>query len=863
MLKYQHTILKNWLLQSSEKIAAKGEKISLPGFCTDRWYPVTVPGTVVGGLVENKVYGDPCFGLNMQSIPGYKHGKTTHFSFHPMPDDSPFCKPWWFRNEFTLDSSFAGRRTWLKVDGVNFSANVWLNGRLVADAGALAGSYRRHDLDVTSAVLPLAKNVLALEIIPPKPDDLCVTFIDWNPVPPDDSMGLWQPVSIRSTGPVAIQHPFVRSELDTPSLRSAGLFISAELVNSSDTAVTGRLEGTIEQTGFSKEVSLAPFERKEVVVSPGEFLQLTIRNPRVWWPYQFGSAELYTLRLDFAIDTHVSDSTAVTFGIRDIRSCINQHGARQFAINGQDLLIRGSAWSPDLMLRQSTQRDDIDIAYLKNMHLNAFRLEGMLASDYFWDRCDQKGILVLAGWPCCTHWEKWDAWKPEDMIIARESLRSQIQRLRNHPSFIAWLYGSDYPPPEPVERMYLQTLEQTHKTLPALSNASARPSALAGATGVKMSGPYSYVPPSYWYTATMPGVADSFNTETGPDVCIPVFESLKKMLPGDQLFVGSNAWNHHAGLASFINTDVVNDAVIQRYGKPKDLQDFAQAAQILGYECWRAMFEAYGRNFPKGTGVIAWMHNSAWPSMIWQLYDYYLHQTGAFYGAKKACEPLHLQYSYDDASVWIVNGTPVSCDSLVAHARVYTLDAKRVFEHSQQVAVKKHAQVRAFSIPEMNGLSPVYFVFLELRDTSRLVCTNCYWISTTKDVFAEKSDRWFSWPLTQHADMSALRLMPKAAITATCTINTKKGEYSVTVTIQNISGAIAFFLWAKVINKSSKESISPVFWSDNCLTLLPGQETTLCGTFHEKISVKNIDVIVEGWNLTVNSIAETIAGVRQ
>ena len=840
----QHLI--NWLLQTSENISAEGEKISRVNFSPKGWYPVTIPGTVVSGLVENKVYDDPYFGLNMQDIPGYKHGKTTHFSFHPMPDDSPFRKPWWYRNEFTLDKSFQNKRVWLQVKGINYKANIWLNGKQIADKNTVIGSFCRYDIDITNDINYDGNNSLAFKIFSPKPDDLCITFIDWGPTPPDDSMGIWQPVSVYATGSVVIKHPFVRSKLDVKNFETAELFISAELVNTGDKKISGTLDGTTEKISFTKEIMLNAGEKKEIVITPEEFPQLTIKKPRVWWPYQLGSPELYSLELQFNINKEVSDKATVTFGIRDIRSRINEHGARQFTVNGKDILIRGSAWTPDLMLRQSEERDDIDIAFLKNMNLNAFRLEGKLASDYFWDRCDQEGIMVLAGWPCCTHWEKWDRWKPGDMDIARESLRSQIKRLRNHPSFIAWLYGSDFPPPEQVEKVYLDVLEETCKEIPSLSNASERPSALKGETGVKMSGPYSYVPPSYWYNPDMPGCADSFNTETGPDVCIPVIESLKKMFPEDQLFPGSKAWNHHAGLSAFTDTEVVNEAVAKRYGKPENIEDFARTAQVLSYECWRAMFEAYARNFPKGTGVIAWMHNSAWPSMIWQLYDYFLQPTGGFYGAKKACEPLHIQYSYDDESIWIINNTFSCFNNLIANAEIYTMDMKKLFEHTEEVTIKEYERIHSFTIPEIKELSSVYFLFLTLQNKTQAISRNSYWLTTTKDIFDAKTKKWFHWSLKQHADMSPLLTLPKAELDTSYEVDKKNNDYIVTVTIKNISDTIAFFLWVKVIDRANKDILAPVYWDDNCITLLPSQKQIITGRFPKTIKSKDIEVIVEG-----------------
>lgn len=844
----QIILSENWFLQSSRKVAGHGGEISTADYSAQGWYPVTVPATVVSGLVESGVYDDPYVGLNMQSIPGYKHGKTTHFSFHPMPDDSPFRIPWWYRNEFTLPPCREGDRVWMQFNGINYRANIWCNGKRIAAADEITGSFRRYVLDVTSSVRCNSRNVLALEVFPPTPDDLSITFIDWSPVPPDDSMGIWQPVAVRTTGQVAIQHPFVRSRLHGESFHRADLVISAELVNSGRESVTGVCEGTVADRTFMKTVTLRPQERMDIRFDAEEFEQLTIENPRLWWPYQLGIPAMYTASLQFSIHGELSDTAEISFGIRDIRSRINSHGARQFTVNGKDILIRGSAWTPDLMLRQSSERDRIDIALLKHMNLNAVRFEGKLASDCFWDICDREGILVLAGWPCCTHWEKWDRWKSGDVVVAEESLRSQILRLRNHPSFIAWFYGSDFPPPEHVERMYLAVLSETCPEVPAISNASARPSVLQGKTGVKMSGPYTYVPPVYWYHPCMPGYADSFNTETCPDVSIPVFESLRKMLPSDQLFPGSKAWNHHAGLSRFTNTDLVNDAVRKRYGEPADTEDFAKTAQVLSYECWRAMFEAYARHFPRGTGVIGWMHNSSWPSMIWQLYDYYLQPTGGFWGTKKACKPLHIQYSYDDSSIWVINNTFEAHDNLSVRAVVMNSDGRKKWEQAENISLADYKRESLFSLPDIEGLSKVYFVFLTLQREGELICRNCYWLSTTQDFFTEETNEKFYWPLKQHADMSSLRTLGESSINFSFDIREKNGNYEVAVALSNNGSTIAFFLWIKIVDKRTNESIVPVYWSDNCMNLMPGEVITVTGIFKRCVDKSDIEVIVDKWN---------------
>lgn len=836
---------------SSEKVSCHGETISTPEYDPQGWYPVSVPQTVVGGLVENRVYEDPYYGLNMKKIPGYKHGRSIHFSIYHMPDDSPFRKTWWYRTEWTLDKKDQGRRFLLQINGINYSAQVWVNGMRVAGADYVTGAYRRFEIDITGAVSFEKSNCIALEITPPLPDDLSLTFIDWSPAPPDDSMGIWQQIGVYNTGPVSLNHPFVRSKLASGTQDTASLCIKTDLENSSGEPVHGILQCAIDDITIQKKITIPGHATLPYTLLPKEFGELLLKKPRIWWPYQLGTPELYTARLSFLTEGIVSDHQEIRFGIRDIQSHITGQEVRIFTVNGKDLLIRGAAWAPDLMFRQSKQRDEADIAFVKNCNLNAIRFEGNLGSDYFWDLCDKEGILVLAGWPCCNHWEDWNHWKPGDMIIARESLASQLARLRNHPSLIAWFYGSDFPPPEPVERMYLEILGDLCPDIPAVSNASAKPSKLRGATGVKMSGPYNYVPPVYWYTDTMPGYAEGFNTETCPEVCVPVIESIRKFIPPDDFSQTSASWNHHAGLAMFTDTGVVNEAIEKRFGKPANLEEHASCAQVLGYECWRAMYEAYGRNFPKGTGVIGWMLNSSWPSVFWQLYDYYLEPTGAFFGAKKACEPLHIQYSYDDRSIWVVNTTLKPCTTLTAGIKMYSDESTPLSDNSLTVSVDALSRIKIHSLQETDSPSPVYFLFLSLKQEDSVISRNCYWLSKTPDVFIDRKQLQtrFYWPVEKHADFSLLKTLPKAAVDYTYEILQQDDRCAVRVTVSNNSPFCAFFLKAVLLDKKSKKRLAPLLWDDNCVTLQPQESIMLRGSFSRGLYRKNLAVTVEGWNI--------------
>ncbi|HYY93562.1 MAG TPA: glycoside hydrolase family 2 TIM barrel-domain containing protein, partial [Pyrinomonadaceae bacterium] len=549
-----------WRIQSSSALQEEGGALSTPGYKTTGWYAATVPSTVVGALVEDKVYPDPFYGMNLRVMPGCSYPIGKNFANLPMPDDSPYNKPWWYRTEFQIPAAERGRRLWLHFDGINYSANVWLNGHKMADAADVAGAFRRYEFDVTDAARVGGVNALAVEVFAPKPDDLALTWVDWNPTPPDKMMGLWHDVYLTASGPVTLRFPQVVTKLDQPTLAAAHLTVNAELHNATDRPVEGMLTGRIEKIQFSKGVRLEPNETKVVQFTPEEFRQLNLSNPRLWWPANLGEPNLYELALQFETGGRVSDSQTSRFGIREVTSELDGGGHRVFKVNGQRVLIRGGGWAPDMFLRFNPQRLEQEFSYVREMNLNAIRLEGKLESDYFYDLADRNGILIMAGWCCCSHWEHWThrpdyqegpVWGPEDYAVAAASLTDQVKRLRNHPSLLVWLNGSDNPPPADVEKMYDDILQRENWPNPSLSSATARPTELTGQSGVKMEGPYEWVPPVYWLQDDRRGGAHGFATEISPGPAVPPVESLRKMLPPEHLWPIDDVWSYHAGGGQF------------------------------------------------------------------------------------------------------------------------------------------------------------------------------------------------------------------------------------------------------------------------------------------------------------------------
>jgi exo-1,4-beta-D-glucosaminidase len=819
----------NWAIQSSSVVKDKGEAISSADYKPENWYPATVPSTVFGTLVANKVYPDPYYGTNIESVPGYTNERKVW-----MPENSPFNVSWWYRKVFDLPEDMKAKNIWLNLHSINYRANIWLNGKKVADTTEIEGAYRLFELNIADEALAGKKNCLAIEIFPPRANDLSITWVDWNPTPPDRGMGIWYDISLRSTGQVAISKTRVITKLNLPATSEAKLTVVTQLYNASQENITGMLKGTIGNVQFQQEVKLEANEIKNVVFDPGEFKQLVIQNPRLWWPYTMGTPELYDLKLTFDNGGTITDTDNSHFGIREVTSWMNNFDGkhtRVFQINGKNLVIRGGGYVEDMMLRPSDKRTDIDLAYAKFMGLNALRMEAPRGSDYLFDRCDKEGILLIVGWCCCSTWERWKTWTPHTADIAEKSWKDQIVHLRNHPAVFNWLYGSDNFPPADVEQRYINVLTQNDGTRPYQSSATKDSSAIAGNTGLWM-GPYpmvyAYEPPVYWYSKL------EFNTEAGPagEQIAPV-ESMKKMMPEQDLWPISKSWDIRLHKAFY---PPARKALESRYGKPSSLEEYSMKSQVLQYEATRAMFEAFAGNKYKSSGIIYWMYNSAWPSLYWQLYDYYFAPNGAFYGTKRACEPLHIQYTYNDSAIEVVNGMQKKFSGLHMTATVYDQEMKKIgFE--EKVFDLGADENRKFDKVQLKApYQGISFYDLYLKDnTGKTLSHNFYWISSNGDA---------------KADFTVLNNLPKVALKYNLTGGKQGDKYKYMLEIENPTTSLAFAVNPKFVKDQSRDLVLPVFWEDNYFSLMPGEKRKIAVEFNESdLGGEKPVLVVGGYNV--------------
>lgn len=839
---------KNWQIQSSCQIKAAGQQVSTVGFDAGGWHHADIPTTVLAALVADKTYQDPFYGTNLRSIPGMYSSNKILFANHEMPQDSPFRCSWWYRTEFAVPAEDGGKTLWLNFLGINYRVNLWINGQKVADATDFAGSFRTFEFNVSKFLRPGKPNAMALEIFAPKKDDLEITWVDWNPTPPDKMMGIWKEAFLVSSRDVALRNAFVASKLDA-AYKTASLTLSVDVKNVSDRTVEGVLYAEIAGGGkrLSQAVKLSPNETKTVSFTPERFPELSVAHPKLWWPYQMGDPNLYHASFSFESGGKTSDTAGVTFGIREVTSELTDKGHRLFKINGRKLLIRGAAWAEDMLLRWSSERFDADLAYVRDMGLNTIRLEGKLDRDEFFEKTDRLGILVMPGWCCCDAWERWKDWKGEQRAIAAASLRSQISRLRNHPSVFVWLNGSDGPPPADVEQMYLDIEKELGWSNPVLSSASAEKTKVTGESGVKMTGPYEYVPPVYWSADTQAGGAYGYNTETSPGPAIPPRESLERFIPKDRLWPIDDVWNYHAGGERFTTVNIFTDGLNRRYGPATSLDDYERKAQAMTYDGQRAMFEAYGRNKYTATGVIQWMLNNSWPSLIWHLYDYYLVPAGGYFGTKKALEPVHVQYSYDDNSVAVVNSRYEGFRGMKVSAKIYSLEAQEKASREGTLDLALDSSTKAFDLPEVEGLSKTYFLKLRLRDAEgKLVSDNFYWLSTKPDLldWAKRADTVYT-PQAEFADLTGLNSLPQLNLNASVAL----GDGTARVSVSNPNQAIAFMVHLRIIAGKGGEDAAPILWQDNYFSLLPGEGRNVEVKFSaSELHGKEPIVLLDGWN---------------
>jgi exo-1,4-beta-D-glucosaminidase len=835
-----------WALRSASSVTDTGATVSQVGYSTSGWSPISLPSTVLAGLVANNVFQDIYFGTNLQSVPDL----TT--------------QNWWFRGEFTAPATTAGQVYWLRFKGISYRAQIWLNGTQI-DSNAV-GTMVTHEYNVTDVIKPGAANALAILVTPPAHDckDLSFCTVDWQPEAPDMNAGLWGKTLFDTTGPIALRDPYVKTDLPLPATSSADLTVYADAVNATNAPVSGTVSGTITKPGypsisFSQNVTLNANERREIVFDPVTYPQLHLTNPALWWPYQFGNPDLYQLSISAAIGRNASDTKSINFGIReftDYRTTVNGTSFVGYKVNGEKIMLRGGGYMWDLLQRFDPKSAAATIQYVKDMGLNTIRFEGTVGYEDLYDRADKAGIMLMSGFVCCSAWENDSRWTTEQEQVANASLNTQMRALRAHASPFLWAFGSDCPVSAAHLATYKTTASSLHWQNPTLDSVATwcNPNA-----GMKMDGPYMWEPPVLWWDTSQNGSAFGTNAEEGTEAPPPL-ESLQKFIGPDDLWPIGTVWNYHSGAKGVFDTiKQYSSGVDGRYGNASDAADFSRKSELQNYENTRSFFEAWNSHeYTQSFGVVFWMLNNAWPSVHWNLYDWYYKPGGGYFGAKKANEPVHIAYDYFTRNVYVVNSTLSARSNLTATATLYTIpDLAPKTIPPVTLNVPANASTQALTIPSVTGLSPTYFIRLQLKDSAgAVVSNNLYWYSTDPDVLSGHST-WYKTAVKSYANLTGLNsLASNPNVTAAVSRTISGAQQTVSITLKNTSATnIAFFVRPEVTAGNGGNEVVPVSYTDNDVSLWPGESTTITATYQTSdLGGQSPYLRVSGYNVPAGSI---------
>ena len=878
-------------ISNSDDVDMAAGTAASSGLLTDIGVAVPhMPATVLAALADAGEYPDLYHGDNLSKV-----------------DPELWKSNWWYQRD--LDVPRGHSRYTLTFNGINYRGEVWVNGVKVADQDELVGMIRRHEINITEAVRPGEKNTLAVRIIPeqntpglvlgdsphePSPEgvDLSDTWADWlnfnhfgdakkfASYVPDKNAGLWRRVFFSYGGPVALANPYVTTSLPLPRLDEATCTVYVDARNYSSSAVECEVTATITREGkepirVSQAVKFEGGQQQEVVFSVEDYPALKIENPELWWPYIWGEPNLYDLDVEASVDGAVSDTAGLEFGIREVTAHRDQTalfpefpnpGAFYLKVNGRDYLVRGGAYGPDLLLRGDRERAKKIMRYAKDLGINMMRWEGKFVDDDMLVLADREGMPTMHGLMCCGSWEQWSLWNEEDRNVARETLTSVTREMRAHPSTFLWANGSDGLPPDDLLAEYNGALKAAHWQNPVVDTVSAR---FRDWDGIHMIGPYSWRAPALWFNPDIPNHRGSV-AEEGNDETIPTLESIKKFIPEDKLWPISDVWEMHAcAVPSMRKLEGIRGALGARYGEVTGVEDLTRKAQVAQYENVRAQFEAYGaRGWETHKFTIYWMLNSHWPSFFGHIFDHYFKQGGGYFGAKKALTPISVVFDsygagdHQKAQVYFVNqGTDPLADVTV-EARIYDLGGKLVDQVTGHVdSSLPHSSTEVFALDRYDEVGSAFFVRLNAKDSAgKELVENTYWQSATDDLPDDGSTSIVDAMMvkqSQWADLSALDQLPAIGLSGSL-IEMAEDESlrNFEVTLRNDTDSVAFFVRASLSLEPGGLEILPITYSDNYVTLFPGETRVLTA----QIAASDLDGVdpvleVEGYNVPRQEIA--------
>ena len=809
-----------WKLRRASLVQADGAALSGPSYDDGAWMPATVPGTVLASFVNAGAVADPAFADNQF-----------------LGSDSYFRSPFWYRD--TFDAHLDSERQFLHFDGINWKADVYLNG---VSLGRIEGAFREGEFDVTG-ILKEGRNDLAVLIHEnihygavkeqtayssdqnggivgaDNPTMHATVGWDWIPTVRGRDIGIWDDVYITYKGTVSIADPFVRTVLPLPDTTSADVYAEVTLVNHSARGVEGSLRGAFGDAGFELTQTLAPGESRTVKVPA-----LHLDHPRLWWPKGYGEQNLYDVSFSFVTDGKVSDEVSFKSGVRQMDFSVDgydptpglQKGGFESSgeperlslyVNGRRFIGFGGNWGfPEMLLNYRGREYDIAVAYHADMNFTIIRnWVGMTGDKEFYEACDRHGVMVWQDFWLANPWDGPDPYYPG---LFEEVAEEYIRRIRNHPSLAIYVGRNEGNPPEEIDAFLAEAVAREHPGMHYI------PHSAAGV--VSGGGPYRALPPKDYFSLWG---HDTFHSERGmPNVMnyedmVRAF-GIENIEPVNTMQHPNPIYGLHdytlgvvPGAASAQSADSFNGIIAKAFGEPADAKEFAALAQWVNYDGYRAIFEARSE---QRRGMILWMSHPAWPSMVWQTYDYYFEPTGAYFGSKKACEPLHILWNPLHDDIEVVNYHAGLRRGLTASCDLFNLDGSVVWNREAPLDIREDETVVCFPLEFPAELTEVYFIRLRLTDAAGTVLSeNLYWRGR------------------EEGNLKALRTVAQASPEWKVTRTSNDTEHAFELTVRNDGPVLALMLRLKVMDSGTGDLVLPVLYSDNYFFLMPGESKTV------------------------------------
>ena len=803
----------NWRVQRASLVAAGGEAVSQPGFADKDWMIATVPGTVLTSYLNDGAIPDPDFGDNQYAI-----------------SDSFFCADFWYRDEFNAPAQqHAGEHTWLNFDGINWKAEVYLNGQKV---GRIDGGFMRGRFDVTALVHRGGTNALAVRIIrvanPGSTKDKAGPTVnggalgrdnptyhasagwDWISTIRGRDTGIWSKVTLTTSGAAKIEDPLVTSTLPLPDTAHADVTIAATVRNLDAKPVTGTLRASFGDIALETPVTVDAGSSKVVEFSPATQAALHLTNPKLWWPVGYGEPDLYPVSISFVVDGVVSDKTSFNAGVRQF-TYSEDGGVLKIWINGRRFVARGGNWGfPESMLRYRSREYDTALRYHRDEHFNMIRnWVGQTGDEAFYDAADRYGVVI---WQDFWLANPWDGPDPDDDALFLANAKDYLLRIRNHASLGIFCGRNEGFPPQPIDDGLRSMVGALRPGSHYISSSADGP--------VSGHGPYRVEPLRYYFEHA----PEKLHSEMGSPNVVEM-DDLRRTMPESAMWPQGYQWPLH----DYHEHNPFTTAVDKQYGGATNIGAWDSFAQFVDYDAYRGMFEGQSRN---RLGLLIWMSHPAWPSLLWQTYDYFFDTDAGYYGAKKGAEPLHIQWNASTDAVEVVNYSAGEQTGLTARAQVLNIDGSVKWEKTAALDSHEDSTVTPMELEFPAGLSRTHFIRLSLMRNGQVVSSNFYLRGLTE------------------GDYTGIRDLSAATIKAKSHIKRNGSEWIITTELHNVSKTPALMVRVKAVRSRSGDLIVPALFSDNYVALMPGEKQTI------SISLKDADtrgerprIRVEGFNL--------------